>query len=62
MMISVNLTKILAELKIADVSVSTIQRRLHEVNLHGRALDKKPLLTQKHIKASYEFGLKLDRS
>ena len=52
------LCKQLSELGIVDVEPSTVRRRLHEVNLHGRALVKKPLLSPKHIKDRLEFGLK----
>lgn len=45
-------------MNIAKISPSTVQRRLNEDGLKGRAPIKKPLLTAKHIKARYNFGLK----
>jgi IS30 family transposase len=53
-----NLVKMLPELNIAKISPLTVQRRLNEDGLMGRAPIKKPLLTLKHIKAKYKFGLK----
>lgn len=48
----------LAEMNLADISVQTVRRRLNESDLHGRATQKKPLLTNKHVKQRLEFGLK----
>ena len=58
---STNASKVaemLSELNIASISPRTVQNRLNEAGLHGRAPIKKPLLTKKHIKARLEFGLK----
>lgn len=55
---AVDVAEKLKKTNIAHVSAKTVQRRLHEAGLHGRAPLKKPLLTKKHIKARYQFGLK----
>ena len=48
----------LAESYFAHISPKTICRRLKEVSLYGMSPFKKLLLTKKHIKIRYDFGLK----
>jgi transposase len=48
----------LRELKLVDVCPRTVQNRLHEHDLYGRALVKKPLLTNKHIAQRIAFAKK----
>ena len=48
----------LSQLNLAHISPQTVRRRLNESDLHGRATQKKPLLTKKHVKSRLEFGLK----
>jgi len=46
----------LREEKIADISRSTVTRRLHEENLFGRIGSRKPLVSAKNRKARLEFA------
>ena len=50
--------EMLTEINLAAISPRTVRNRLKEVGLHGRAPLKKPLLTKKHIKSRFDFGLK----
>ena len=52
---AVEIANQLAELQIADICPQTVRNRLYEVDLHGKSLVEKPLLTKKHIKARLEF-------
>jgi len=54
---AVDIAERLAELNAVYISPKTVRRRLHEAGLHGRSILKKPLLTKRHIKARYKFGL-----
>ena len=52
---AVDIAKELQELNIVDISPNTVRRRLSETDLHGRALVKKPLLKQNHVKGRLNF-------
>ena len=53
-----DVAKKLSQLNLAHISPQTVRRRLNESDLHGRATQKKPLLTKKHVKSRLELGLK----
>ena len=44
-----DIAKKIRELKLVNISPRTVRNRLHEYDLHGRALGKKPLLNKQHI-------------
>lgn len=52
---AVNIAQQLADMKLANISHSTVKRRLNENGLHGKVLVRKPLLTKRHIQMRLEF-------
>ena len=55
---SIDIAKQLRELKLVNISPRTVRNRLHEYDLHGRALAKKPLLTKRYIAKRLAFAKK----
>ena len=53
---SIDITKQLRELELVNISHRTVRNRLHEYDLHGKALAKKPLLTKRHIAKRLAFA------
>ena len=55
---STDIAKQLRELELVNISPQTVRNRLHEYDLHGRVLAKKPLLTKRHIAKRLSFAKK----
>ena len=53
-----NIAKQLRELELVNISPRAVRNRLHEYDLHGRALVKTPLLTKQHISKRLAFAKK----
>ena len=51
-----DIAKQLRELELLNISAQTVRNRLHEYDLHGRALTKKRLLTKRHIAKRLAFS------
>ena len=53
-----DISKQLRELELVNISHRTVRNRLHEYDLHSRALAKKPLLTKRHIAKRLAYSKK----